>query len=55
MSALGRIDRNTTLVSKGEPLSITFAEKLLENAVIVVAGKQSKRGVVRAKRVVVMS
>jgi YegS/Rv2252/BmrU family lipid kinase len=49
-----RIDHNTTLVGpKGEPLPISFAAKLSENAVIVVEGKQSKRGVVRAKRVLV--
>jgi YegS/Rv2252/BmrU family lipid kinase len=49
-----RIDRNTTLVGPaGQSLPITFAAGLLENSVIVVEGKQSKRGVVRAKRVVV--
>jgi YegS/Rv2252/BmrU family lipid kinase len=47
-----RIDENTTLVGRtGERLPITFAATLLENAEIVVEGKQSKRGVVRAKRV----
>jgi len=51
-----RIDHNTTLVGPtGEPLPITFAAKLLENTVIVVEGKQSKRDVVRAKRVVVVT
>lgn len=47
-----RIDENTTLVGpSGERLPITFAAKLLDNAEIVVEGKQSKRGVLRAKRV----
>jgi YegS/Rv2252/BmrU family lipid kinase len=51
-----RIDHKTTLVGPtGQPLPITFAAKLLENTVIVVEGKQSKRGVVRAKRVVVVT
>jgi hypothetical protein len=51
-----RIDHKTTLVRPtGEPLPITFAAKLLENSVIVVEGKQSKRGVVRAQRVVVLT
>jgi YegS/Rv2252/BmrU family lipid kinase len=50
-----RIDHNTTLVGHtGQPLPITFATKLVENTVIVVEGKQSKRGVVRAKRIVVV-
>jgi YegS/Rv2252/BmrU family lipid kinase len=49
-----RIDRNTTLVGPtGEHIPVTFAAKLRENSVIVVDGKQSKRGVVRAKRVLV--
>jgi YegS/Rv2252/BmrU family lipid kinase len=49
-----RIDHNTTLVGpRGELLPIAFAAKLPENAVIVVEGKQNKRGVVRAKRVLV--
>jgi len=34
-------------------LAITVAAKLPENAVIVVEGKQNKRGVVRSKRVMV--
>jgi YegS/Rv2252/BmrU family lipid kinase len=51
-----RIDHNTTLVGPtGQPLPISLAAKLLENTVIVVEGKQSKRGVVRAKRVVVVN
>ena len=51
-----RIDHKTTLVGPtGQPLPITLAAKLLENTVIVVEGKQSKRGVVRAKRVVVVT
>jgi YegS/Rv2252/BmrU family lipid kinase len=51
-----RIDHKTTLVgTTGEPLLITFAAKLPENSVIVVEGKQSKRSVVRAKRVVVVT
>lgn len=51
-----RIDHNTTLVGPtGQPLPITFAAGLLENTVIVVEGKQSKRGVVRAKRVIVVT
>jgi hypothetical protein len=51
-----RIDHDTTLVGPtGQPLPITFAAGLLENTVIVVEGKQSKRGVVRAKRVIVVT
>jgi hypothetical protein len=51
-----RIDDNTTLVSsKGEPLPAAFATTLPEGGVIVVEGKASKRGVIRAKRVVVVS
>jgi hypothetical protein len=51
-----RIDHKTTLVGPtGQPLPITFATKLVENTVIVVEGKQSKRGVVRAKSVVVVT
>ena len=47
-----RIDENTTLVGRsGEHLPVTFAAKLEENAEIAVDGKQNKRGVVRAKRV----
>lgn len=50
-----RIDRNTMLVSSvGEPLSLAFAAELPEGGVIVVEGKQSKRGVIRAKRLVVV-
>jgi len=51
-----QINHKTTLVGPmGEPLPIAFAAKLLENTVIVVEGKKSKHGVVRAKRVVVMT
>ncbi|MDQ6872990.1 MAG: YegS/Rv2252/BmrU family lipid kinase [Gemmatimonadota bacterium] len=51
-----RIDQNTTIIGPGgELLPVTFAAKLQEDAVIVVEGKQSKRGVVRAKRVVVVN
>ena len=51
-----RIDHNTTLVrSTGEPLPAAFAAELPEGGVIVVEGKQSKRGVIRAKRVVVVA
>jgi YegS/Rv2252/BmrU family lipid kinase len=51
-----RIDHKTILVGPtGQPLPISFTAKLLENTVIVVEGKQSKRGVVRAKRVVVVT
>jgi len=49
-----RIDRETTLVRRtGEQLSVAFAAELPEGGVIVVEGKPSKRGVIRAKRVVV--
>ena len=49
-----RIDNDTTLVrSTGERLSAGFAAELAEGGVIVVEGKRSKRGVIRAKRVVV--
>ena len=49
-----RIDHKTTLVGpRGEPLPTTFASKLTESTVIVVEGKQNKRGVVKAKRVAV--
>jgi YegS/Rv2252/BmrU family lipid kinase len=51
-----RIDHKTTVVGPtGQLLPITFTAKLLENTVIVVEGKLSKRGVVRAKRVVVVT
>ena len=50
-----RINHNTTLVRRsGEPLPAGFAAGLVEGGVIVVEGKQSKRGVIRAKRLVVM-
>jgi YegS/Rv2252/BmrU family lipid kinase len=51
-----RINHKTTLVGPtGQPLPITFAAKLLEKSTIVVEGKQSKRSVVRAKRVMVVT
>jgi YegS/Rv2252/BmrU family lipid kinase len=51
-----RIGRNTTLFTPtGEPLPAAFASELPEGGVIVVEGKQSKRGVIRAKRVVVVT
>jgi YegS/Rv2252/BmrU family lipid kinase len=51
-----RIDHNTTLVRPtGEPLSLASAAELAEGGVILVEGKQSKRGVIRAKRVVVVT
>jgi YegS/Rv2252/BmrU family lipid kinase len=51
-----RTDRHTTFVSStGEPLSAGYAAELRDGGVIVVEGKQSKRGVIRAKRVVVVS
>lgn len=51
-----RIDHKTTLVGPtGGPLPTTFAARLLENSVIVVDGKQNKRNVIRAKRVVVLT
>jgi len=50
-----RIDQNTMVVgSTGEPLPANFAAELPAGGVIVVEGKQSKRGVIRAKRVVVV-
>jgi len=49
-----RIDRDTRLVTpEGAPLPPAAAARLSERSVIVVEGKRSKRGVVRAKRVVV--
>jgi hypothetical protein len=49
-----RIDRDTTLVTPaGAPLPPAAAATLSEGSVIVVEGKRSKRGVIRAKRVVV--
>jgi YegS/Rv2252/BmrU family lipid kinase len=51
-----RIDPNTTLVTPtGAPLPPAFAAELLEGGVIIVEGKRSKRGVIRAKRVVVVT
>ena len=51
-----RIDHKTGLArSTGEPLPATSAAGLAAGGVIVVEGKQSKRGVIRAKRVVVVT
>jgi YegS/Rv2252/BmrU family lipid kinase len=51
-----RIDHDTTLArSTGERLPLAFAAELPERGVIVVEGKRSKRGVIRAKRVVVVT
>jgi diacylglycerol kinase family enzyme len=51
-----RIDHKTGLVrSTGEPLPATSAAELAAAGVIVVEGKQSKRGVIRAKRIVVVT
>jgi hypothetical protein len=51
-----RIDRNTTLVRPtGEPVPAAVAAELPAGGVIVVEGKLSKRGVIRAKRLVVMT
>lgn len=51
-----RIDRNTTLFNPaGEPLSLAVAAELPEGGEIVVDGKKSKREVIRAKRVVVLT
>ena len=50
-----RIDGTTTLLTQaGAPLPATATATLKEGGVIVVDGKQSKRGVIRAKHVVVM-
>jgi YegS/Rv2252/BmrU family lipid kinase len=51
-----RIDHDTTLFTPaGEPLSPAVAAELPEGSEIVVDGKKSKREVIRAKRVVVLS
>jgi hypothetical protein len=51
-----RIDPNTTLFKPtGEPLPAASAAELPERSVMMVKGKQSKRGLIRAKRVVVMT
>src|SRR6476661_11009876 len=51
-----RIDRDTRLVTPDEEaLAPAAAANLSEGSVIVVEGKRSKRGVIRAKRVVVPS
>lgn len=50
-----RVDSSTTLVRQsGEPLPASEAD-LPAGSVMMVKGKQSKRGVIRAKRVVVMT
>ena len=49
------IDSNTTMIKRtGEHLPPGIARELQEGGSIVVEGKQSKRGVIRAKRVVVV-
>jgi YegS/Rv2252/BmrU family lipid kinase len=51
-----RIDHNTTLVEAvGEPFPAAFPAGLVEGGVIVVDGRESKRGVIRAKHVAVMA
>ncbi len=51
-----RIDHNTALfMSTGESLQPAFAPKIPEGGVIVVEGRENKRGVIRAKRAVVMA
>jgi YegS/Rv2252/BmrU family lipid kinase len=51
-----RIDQHTTLIGPaGEPLPAGSAAGLPAGGVIVVEGKQSKRGVIRATRVVVVA
>jgi hypothetical protein len=51
-----RINDDTTLVSsEGKPLAQAFAATLADGAVIVVEGKQTKRGVIRAERVVALT
>ena len=51
-----RIDPNTTLFGPtGEPLPAASAAELPEGSVIVVEGKQNKRGVIRATRVVIVT
>ncbi|MGH7513733.1 MAG: diacylglycerol/lipid kinase family protein [Gemmatimonadales bacterium] len=50
-----RIDRDTRLATRdGESLAPAAAANLSEGSVIAVEGKRSKRGVIRAKRVVVV-
>ena len=50
-----RVDSSTALFTQGgKPLPTTFAATLPDGVVIVVDGKQSKRGVIKAKRIVVM-
>ena len=49
------IDSNTTMIKRtGEHVPPATARELQEGGLIVVEGKQSKRGVIRAKRVVVV-
>jgi diacylglycerol kinase family enzyme len=48
------IDNNTTIIRQtGEPLPPAVATRLTEGSTIAVEGKQSKRGVIHAKRMVV--
>ena len=50
-----RIEEGTTVVDgAGEPMPVGFVARLPEGSEIVVEGKQSKRGVIRAKRVLVI-
>ena len=49
------IDGNTTMIKRtGEHLRPSMARELQEGGTVLVEGKQSKRGVIRAKRVVVV-
>ena len=51
-----RINHKTTLIgSTGAELPISYTTSIREKTVIVVEGKQNKRGVIRAKRVMVVS
>ena len=48
-----RIDDNTTMVRRtGEPAPLAVIQKLPEGGEVFVEGKLSKRGVLRAKRIV---
>ena len=49
-----RIDQDTGLMNDaGEPLPAVFPPAIREGAQLIVEGKQSKRGVIRAKRILV--
>ena len=51
-----RIDHETALFGPtGAPLRPASAAELAEGGVIIVEGRQSKRGVIRAKRIVVLT